>query len=227
MSQDAIWDHFQNEGVEVFGDAGPRLHFMVRQLSAGERVLNVGVGSGELERIATAKNVEIWSLDPSARAVEKVASWTGHPERCAAGYSQKMPFPDGHFDAVIMSEVLEHLEEPILNQTLSEVRRVLRPGGRFLGTVPASEQLEASMVVCPSCEHRFHRWGHRSSFDADRLRHILAQQFTVQRLQERFFNEWEGVTWGRKLGGLLKRFLSDRRIGPYGVARNLFFVGVK
>lgn len=227
MNQDVIWDHFQNEGVDAFSAAGARLHFLVRHLSRGERVLNIGVGSGELERIATRKGVEIWSLDPSERTIRKLQASLGVGERAKAGYSQEIPFPDAHFDAVIMSEVLEHLDEDVLERTLPEVHRVLRPGGRFIGTVPAREDLALNEVVCPSCEHKFHRWGHRSTFDADRLRRLLETSFKVQRLDERFFNDWEGAPWTRRLTGLLKKFLSARGLGTYGIARNLFFVAAR
>jgi predicted SAM-dependent methyltransferase len=64
------------------------------------------------------------------------------------------------FDVAIMSEVLEHLGERELVDSLGEVQRVLRPGGRFIGTVPARENLSAAMVVCSHCAERFHRWRH-------------------------------------------------------------------
>jgi SAM-dependent methyltransferase len=227
MNQDVIWEHFQNEGIDSFSGAGPRLHFLARHLSPGERVLNIGVGSGQLERIATGKGVEMWSLDPSERSIRRLRESLDIGERAKAGYSQEMPFPDGHFDVVIMSEVLEHLDEDVLERTLGEVRRVLRPGGRFIGTVPAREDLAASLVVCPCCGHQFHRWGHRSSFTSDSLRRLLESRFRVDRLSERFFNEWEEAPLVRRLAGLLKKFLSDRGVGTYGIARNLFFVAIR
>jgi SAM-dependent methyltransferase len=224
MKQDAIWDHYQNEGVASFHEASARLHYVARHLAPAERVLNIGIGSGELEQILTARGVEVWSLDPSERAVAKLADRTGYPDRCMVGYSQDMAYPDDHFDAVVMSEVLEHLDPSVFEKTLSEVSRVLRPGGRLIGTVPASEQLETSMVVCPNCQAHFHRWGHQRSFDAAGLSKALEGSFKVERVEERFFSEWEGASWKRRMAGIVKRWLSDRRIGPYGVARNLFFI---
>ena len=53
MSQEKIWEYFQNEGVDSFDDGRPRYGCMAlrsgRVLSAGSRVLNIGVGSGMLE----------------------------------------------------------------------------------------------------------------------------------------------------------------------------------
>lgn len=224
MNQDVIWDHFQNEGVDSFRHADPRLEYLARQLRPGERVLNIGVGSGALERMATAKGVEMWALDPSARTIEKLRETLDLGARAQSGYSQEMPFADDQFDALIMSEVLEHLEPEIFDRTLAEVHRVLKPGGRFIGTVPARERLEDSQVVCPNCQHHFHRWGHRTSFDVAAMRAKLERHFAVETLEERFFNEWDSAGWAGRAAGLVKKFLSWRGIGTYGVARNLFFV---
>jgi SAM-dependent methyltransferase len=227
MNQDAIWEYFQNEGVDSFQGADPRLEYLARQLKRDERALNIGVGSGGLERAAAAKGVEIWALDPSARTIKALRAALDLGERAQSGYSQEMPFPDGHFDVVIMSEVLEHLDPDIFERTLAEVRRVLKPGGRFIGTVPARERLASSEVVCPNCQHHFHRWGHRSSFDSASMHGALERYFAVETVHERFFNEWDSAGWGRRAAGLLKKFLSWRGIGPYGVSRNLCFVARK
>ena len=227
MNQDVIWDHFQNEGVAAFSQARPRLEFLVRQLKAGERVLDIGVGSGELEALAARNGVEIWALDPSQRTVDHLRDSLKLGERAQAGYSQDLPFPRDQFDVVVMTEVLEHLDDDVRNQSLAEARRVLRPGGRLIGTVPARERLEESEVVCPSCEHHFHRWGHQASFDMSSMTALLRQFFAIETVHERFFNEWESVGWGHRMTGLLKKFLSWRGLGTYGVARNIFFIARK
>ena len=226
MHQDAIWEYFQNEGV-AFDGVGPRLEFLVRELSDKERVLNIGVGSGALEKLAAHRGLEIWAVDPSKRTIEALRVALNLGERAQVGYSQKMPFPADFFDVVIMTEVLEHLEDDVRHQTLEEVRRILRPNGRFIGTVPARERLPLSQVVCPTCGHRFHRWGHEASFTIASMRAFLGQTFFVETVHERFFNEWHSANWYRRLTGLLKKFLSWRGVGTYGTARNIYFVAKK
>lgn len=223
MGQEAIWDHFQNEGAAAFDGAAPRLQFLLRHIRPSERVLNIGVGTGLFETLADAKGVEIWSLDPSERAIAQVRKKLDLGERAQAGYGQKVPFPSDHFDVVVMTEVLEHLDEEVRLATVGEVYRLLRPGGRFIGTVPARERLELAEVVCPRCEHHFHRWGHQSSFDVQSLGALLGERFQIDTIHERFFNEWESVGWTRRMSGLLKKFLSWRGIGTYGTARNIYF----
>jgi SAM-dependent methyltransferase len=224
MEQTKIWDHFQNEGIDSFSLSRGRQEYLMRRLSQGKRVLNIGVGNGVLESLAIGKGVDIWSLDPSDRAIERIRQHLGLGEKAQVGYSQAIPFPDVYFDAVVMSEVLEHLDAPVLEATLDEIKRVLRQGGMFIGTVPARENLADSLVVCPGCGLQFHRWGHKRSFDVEQLSAVLATRFVNDKIFERFFIDWEAVGWWRKLQGLIKKFLSWRSIGTYGACRNILFL---
>ncbi|MEK7801720.1 MAG: class I SAM-dependent methyltransferase [Pseudomonadota bacterium] len=210
--------------MDSFSQSRGRLEFLVNRLSPAARILNVGVGNGMFESLALARHIDIWSLDPSERAIEKLKISQSLGEKAQVGYSQAMPFPDSHFDAVVMSEVLEHLDDAVLKKTLDEIHRVLRVDGVFLGTVPAREQLADSLVVCPDCGVQFHRWGHMQSFDIERLSIVLSEIFYVHEISERFFIEWKSVGWWRKLQELVKKFLSWRGVGTYGICRNLFFV---
>lgn len=221
--QHKIWDHFQNEGVDSFAQNLGRIEFLVKRLRPGMRVLNIGVGNGALEKMALNKGLEIWCLDPSARAIDHLRNALHLGDRAQVGYCQATPFEDAQFDAVVMSEVLEHLDEEVFDATLPEVERILRPGGRFIGTVPAREVLEHSLVVCPCCGARFHRWGHKRSFSVETLGAALSQVFEVDEAQERFFIEWESVGWWRRAQGLVKQFLSWRGVGTYGIGRNIYF----
>lgn len=226
MNQEGIWDYFQNEGGDAFVRAGARTMFLVQKLSTGERVLNIGVGVGQLERAALAKGTDIFSLDPGERSISALRENLGMGERAKVGYSQAIPFPDKSFDTVVMSEVIEHLDEETGVATMAEVRRVLKDGGRLIGTVPAREVLEESAVICPHCDAKFHRWGHQRTFDCQTMIESIGAGFSTK-ASEHFFINWEGASWPRRIGGLLKQFLSRNGIGPYGAARNIYFEAVK
>lgn len=225
--QERIWDHFQNEGVDSFSKSQGRLEFLVRRLHPKTRVLNIGVGNGALESLAAIKGVDIWSLDPSGRSIDRLRQSLNLGEKAQTGYSHTIPFAASHFDAVVMSEVLEHLDDAALETTLAEVHRVLRAGGLFIGTVPARENLNDSLVVCPGCGLQFHRWGHKRSFDVDRLTTLLRIRFSVTEVSERFFIDWESVGWWRKLQGLIKKLLSLLGVGTYGICRSIYFLAKK
>ena len=122
-----------------------------------------------------------------------------------------------------MSEVLEHLDDTVLAQTLREVWRVLKDNGTLMGTVPAREVLAQSYVICPHCSRGFHRWGHQQRFDVQSLTRTLGAVFRIRTVEERFFIDWDSVGAWRKLQGLVKKLLSWRGIGTYGASRNIYF----
>jgi SAM-dependent methyltransferase len=226
--QSRIWEYFQNEGIEKFDGSIGRLSYIARLLKPGTRALNIGVGNGALEAFALDRRVEAWSLDPSERAIESLKQrLLPMRDRAFAGFAQTMPFPDGYFDDVVLSEVLEHLEPDVFEGAIAEVARVLKPGGRMIATVPAREKLSEAMVVCPCCSTAFHRWGHTRSFTVDSLIDLLRTQFTTEQAAEHFFVEWSTVGPAGKLKGLLKQLLSWRGIGTYGAGRTILYVGRK
>lgn len=224
MDQTKIWDHFQNseELGDAFINAMPRYEFLARQIKSGMTVLNIGVGRGGLESILIKKKVVVNCLDPSEETIDRLRKQYNLGLRAQVGFSQNMPFRDGEFDVVIMSEVLEHLTGDVLLSTLCEVRRVLKPDGFFVGTVPANEILIDNNVMCPHCGESFHRWGHIQSFSLSRLREVLSVNgFTVQRIETRAFPSW-------RRGGLKNIVKSSIRyalgiVGAPIASPNIFF----
>ena len=100
----------------------------------GERVLDVGSGPGMLlQEIAAATGPDgvAHGVDPSATMVEMARRRCGAGARIdQAGVAGPGSLPDGPFDAVIATQVLEYV--PDIGAALAEIARVLRPGGRVL-----------------------------------------------------------------------------------------------
>jgi len=187
VKQDKIWEHFQTSAPGVFDQSRTRLRYLAGLFPAGARVLNIGIGGGIFEEEALRRGLEVHSLDPVEAAVRSVAVRLGLGERARQGVCQDIPFPDGAFDGVVLSEVLEHLEDDDLDKALDEVRRVLRPHGMLVGTVPAHEDMGKDEVVCPECGHRFHRWGHVRAFEERDLARRLGRFFRHVEVRERKF----------------------------------------
>jgi SAM-dependent methyltransferase len=223
--QDAIWDYYQNEGSDSFSGAQTRLKFLSRSFRPGQHVLNIGVGNGLLETEAQRLRATAYSVDPSERAILSLRERLHIGDRAQVGYSQKLPFSEAKFDVVVASEVLEHLDDQVLGQTLSEVQRVLKPGGAFVGTVPARERLADQTVICPDCRKRFHRWGHHQSFTVERMREMLARSFRVEQVYERYFAPWNQLNWKGRLVCSLKAVLSA--LGVHGSEENIVFKASK
>ena len=227
MDQARIWDYFQNDDEvgDVVFNARPRYQHVADQISPGMRVLNIGVGRGGLESILVGKKVRVSSLDPGEKSIERVRKQFGLGDEAKVGFSQQMPFGDGQFDAVVMCEVLEHLSDDVIAASFKEAERVLKPGGRFMGTLPADENLADSRVVCPHCGEAFHRWGHLQSFSEPRLRSMLSERFGDVRISRHFFGEPRTLNWkGRLIWGLKKTLVG---LGVKGSLESFFFSGTR
>lgn len=109
-------------------------------VAAGDRILDVGCGRGRHMHAANA-HAAVWSVgvdhdrERLEDAREGFAVLDG-PQQfdLALADAHALPFPDASFDAVICSEVLEHL--PVYEDALGEIARVLKPGGRLGVSVP-------------------------------------------------------------------------------------------
>src|SRR5215510_9947102 len=139
MKQDLIWNYFQNDARESFSGSRARLLFLAQQ-TRNQKVLNIGAGGGIFEREALTAGADVYSLDPNEGAIERIRLELGLGEKAKVGKIQRIDFPDEVFDVVVVSEVLEHLDNETLTRGLGEIRRILRPGGRVLGTVPFKEK---------------------------------------------------------------------------------------
>jgi SAM-dependent methyltransferase len=112
----------------------------------GDRLLDLGCGFGRHSYQAARLGAEVVAFDASADEVRNVLDTFGamvvagelDGEAARVGSVQgdalKLPFPDGSFDRVIASEVLEHI--PADQMAMAELARVLRPGGSMAVTVP-------------------------------------------------------------------------------------------
>ena len=173
-----------------------------------------------------ARGVAIYSLDPSAESISRLQNELDMGSRAKQGYGNNIPFEDGYFDKVIMTEVLEHIQDDDLHATLDEVRRVLKPGAEFTGTVPYREDLQSNEVFCPHCQSQFHRWGHCRSFDKPYLGSLLKQHgFLVKQLYPRSFPDFRRPGLKQFLKSIFRYVLG--RMGETLVGPNLYFIAKK
>jgi SAM-dependent methyltransferase len=105
------------------------------RLAPGARVLDIGCGQGELVALLVADGFDAWGIDISpeqvslarAAGVDRVAHGDFH------GYLHSTP---DDWDAVVATDVLEHLTRDEVVAAFDDVRRALRPGGVFVARVP-------------------------------------------------------------------------------------------
>lgn len=229
MQQEKIWDYFQTDPTAkdvLFGSLS-RYKFIGKRIPEKSRILNIGIGRGGLEiyLINRPTNVEIHSLDPSEKTIAYMKQNFENHIFAKVGYSQNLPYEDEYFDIVIMTEVLEHLTDDKINKTLKECYRVLRTNGRFIGTVPADEQLHENMVICPDCGKTFHRWGHVQSFSAEILTTKLQSNFASAHVKRHFFGDWTTLNWKGRVDLIVKKI--SRMFGLKGSRENFYFEAQK
>jgi ubiquinone/menaquinone biosynthesis C-methylase UbiE len=108
------------------------------RLAEGESVLDVGCGTGTLAIAAKSRvgNLgKVTGIDASPEMIgraKKKARKTGVEVNFQTAAAQNLPFQDAAFDVVLSTVMLHHLPDDARVMCISEIRRVLRPGGRFL-----------------------------------------------------------------------------------------------
>ncbi|MFQ5516664.1 MAG: class I SAM-dependent methyltransferase [Acidimicrobiia bacterium] len=126
------------------------------------RVLDVGSGAGFVA-VGLANTAHIIAVD---RSSEAVAEARDAGVLVAAADAARLPFADATFDAVICSEVLEHVADP--ERAVAEAARVTVHGGLFLFSTPA-RTLWSRLALIEAGQHwrltrvlptDLHDWGH-------------------------------------------------------------------
>jgi SAM-dependent methyltransferase len=121
------------EALEV-PDFDLRLRFLLQDVTAGVRALDLGCGEGVFTAALAHAGADVVGADVADAALARAER--AHPELrfMLVPVEGPLPFADGAFELVWASEVIEHVADTA--RWLSEVRRVLTPRGRLLLTTP-------------------------------------------------------------------------------------------
>lgn len=132
------------------------LHYM----SPSATLLDVGCGVGQFMGTLKALGWTVVGVDTDARVVE-TARTAGLDARC--GQLKAFGFPDESFDVITLRHVIEHVSDP--SALLSEVKRLLKPGGMMLMATPNAASLGQSVFG-----------SHWLGLDVSRHMHIFTSQ---------------------------------------------------
>lgn len=111
-----------------------RLETALGRSVAGQRLLNVGCGTGGFNAIAERRGADAWGADASPDAVA-IAAARCRSGRVATAVAEALPYAGGAFDLVYCYSTLEHVAEAA--RSLAEMVRVLRPGGHLYLHTPS------------------------------------------------------------------------------------------
>lgn len=142
------------------------------ELAPDARILDAGCGSGRMLDDLRARGTVV-GIDADAGAVAATRLRGHAARRCAI---ERMPFADASFDLVTCLDVIEHTPDD--RRTLRELRRVTRPGGTLVVTVPAYQALWSAHDVVN---------GHYRRYRVPELR-AAAQEAGWCHLRDSYFN---------------------------------------
>ena len=199
--QPAPWQRALGRALPLHPGRRADADFAVMYLPAlpGGRLLDVGAGNGAfLQRMdALGWRVEGVDTDPAVAHRARELGLSIH-----LGTLESRGYPDGVFDAVTMSHLIEHVHEPA--PLLRECHRILRPGGRLV-------------VVTPNGDS----WGHRRftsdwrGLEPPRHIHVFTPQALQRLLKSAGFGKVEVSTTVRDTNGMLIASRDLRRTGSH------------
>jgi 2-polyprenyl-3-methyl-5-hydroxy-6-metoxy-1,4-benzoquinol methylase len=126
-------------------DFQARLAFLLERVQPGERVLDAGCGEGRFTAALADAGARVVGIDVAEEPLRRARA--GRPELDLRVLAPAGPWElqDASFDVVWAGETIEHVADTA--GWLSEVRRVLRPGGRLLLSTPAHGPLTLLWVA--------------------------------------------------------------------------------
>jgi len=127
---------------------------ILARVQPSDTILDMGAGAGIVEAMRMGgrggrKAARVCGIDPDERVLENPFL-----DEAKVAWGESIPYGDETFDLVYSCNVLEHLREPAA--VLREVRRVLRPGGMFLGKTP--NRYHYVPLIAAATPHWFHQW---------------------------------------------------------------------
>ena len=148
----------------------------------GTKVIDVGCGAGRHSFEAYRRGADVIAFDQDVAELGNVSTFlramaeTGEAPASAKaeavnGDALALPYPDGTFDCVIASEILEHV--PADDAVIDELIRVLKVGGALVITVP--RWLPERLCWLLSDEYHSNEGGHVRIYRASELRAKIAR----------------------------------------------------
>jgi 2-polyprenyl-3-methyl-5-hydroxy-6-metoxy-1,4-benzoquinol methylase len=165
------------------------LRFMTLEHEPAGRLLDVGCGAGRLLNRMRKRGWEVEGIDFDPQATSKVAARYGI--KTHVGDLVACHLPDAFFDAITMSQTIEHLYDPRL--TLAECMRILKPGGKLIMTTPNINSVGAA---------EFGRWWR--GWEAPRHLHMFSVDTLVRLTQKAGFEIIEARSYSADSAGIYR-----------------------
>lgn len=157
-----------------------RRGFLAAEVRPDDRALDLGCGDGVFTTVLAQAGAEVIGADVAQAALDRATARDPNGEFRLIPIDGPLPFEDCRFDLVWASEVIEHIADTA--RWLSEVRRVLTPGGRVLITTPSHGRV---LVALGGIERFSEPLGDHLHLYTHRSLRLLLDEFGFQQVQVR------------------------------------------
>jgi SAM-dependent methyltransferase len=159
--------HYEDFWADAPQDPEPwawerRRAMLLDAVRAGERVLDLGCGAGRFVAALRDAGADPMGAEIAQAALDRAARNAPGADLRLLEADGSLPLEHASVDVVWCSEVLEHV--PDTAHLLLEVRRVLRPGGRLLVTVPFHGRVRAALIAVLRFDGHFDPLGQHVRF---------------------------------------------------------------
>jgi SAM-dependent methyltransferase len=156
-----------------------RRALLLSEARAGERVLDLGCGAGRFVAALRDAGADPVGVDLADAALQRARR--NVPGADFRPMTDEIPLEDASVDLVWCSEVLEHV--PDTAGLLSEVRRVLKTGGRLLATTPSHDLPRRVLIALLRWEEHFDPLGQHVRFYSRRSLSRTLETFAFEALE--------------------------------------------
>ncbi|MEO6905871.1 MAG: methyltransferase domain-containing protein [Ginsengibacter sp.] len=169
------FDYFKEEESRAGKEEIRRLHQAIikRIPKNAELILDAGCGNGWVAKYFLGKGKKVVSMDISTKNPSKVLKANpGENHGAVVADAYHLPFKKNEFDAIIASEILEHVYDPKL--FIIKLLEVLKPGGTLILSTPYNEKIE--YYLCVHCNKPTPKNAHLHSFNEKNIVNFIPEE---------------------------------------------------
>lgn len=154
---------------------------LIQRVGVSGRCLDVGCGTGLMTRRLPPETV---GLDLNPRNLQKACKYAPHASFLICDAEGQIPLASASFNLAVCTEMLEHLLYP--ERALAEIRRVLKPGGMLIGSVPGRSPIWKLRWISRSkgafVEEPYHKHYRRQE-----VRELVSRHFALEQLYSKYW----------------------------------------
>jgi len=162
---------------EKFSELTPsvEVYFVIKKyleklIPGNSKILELGVGNGEISNYL-AEKYEIYCIDYSKECLNQLSDKIKNKNLINLE-TEKIPYPDNFFDAVLAFEILEHLKN--LDFAMKEIKRILKTGGYVFASTPNINWLPFRIkFLFGMCPEDFHNADHVNFWNLKKFKKIF------------------------------------------------------